>query len=80
MTTSNDPRTIVERYFTAWTSNQVDDAYSLLAKDLAFRGPGATYESAEAFRPGLTAFAAMTKGARISELVVAGDHVAMTYD
>jgi hypothetical protein len=77
---SNDTRTVVERYFAAWTSNRVDDAYACLATDLEFVGPSARFSSAEAFRPALVGFAAMTRSARIAELVVDGDRAAMLYD
>ena len=49
-----DTRTIVEAYFAAWTTNQPKEAAELLADDLHFRGPNASYESAAGFlaRPG----------------------------
>ena len=55
-------------------------AHALLADHLKFIGPTASYESAEAFRPALVNFAAMTKGARIVELLVEGHRAAMLYD
>ncbi len=75
-----DPRQVVQHYFNAWTSQQVDEAYALLAPDLIFVGPTARYDSAEAFRPGLAGFAAMSRGARIEMVVAEGDRVAMLYD
>ncbi|MFI5348366.1 MAG: nuclear transport factor 2 family protein [Elusimicrobiota bacterium] len=75
-----ETRRIVESYFAAWTSNRVDDAYALLADNLEFSGPSANYKSAEEFRPGLTAFAKMTKGARILDFLVEDDRAAMLYD
>jgi SnoaL-like domain len=80
MTTPDETRKTVKAYFAAWTANQTDEAYALLADDLAFSGPGATYASAAAFRPGLVGFAAMSKGARILELIVEGDRAALLYD
>ena len=76
----DDTRRVVERYFSAWTANRVDDAYALLAPDLQFAGPTASYESAAAFRPALVGFAAMTKWARVVELLVDGDRAALLYD
>jgi limonene-1,2-epoxide hydrolase len=73
-------RRVVESYFAAWTRNDVEAAYALLADELHFGGPSAAYETREAFKPGLTGFAAMTKGARIVELLADGDRVAMLYD
>ena len=73
-------REIVEGYFTAWTTKRAADAYALLAPDLEFSGPGATYKSAAEFKPGLEAFAAMTKSARVVELIVDGDRASMLYD
>jgi ketosteroid isomerase-like protein len=80
MTAEEETRRVVEGYFAAWTSNKVDEAYALLADDLAFWGPTASYQSAAAFRPALTAFAAMTKRAQATELVVAGNRAALLYD
>jgi hypothetical protein len=70
----------VERYFAAWTRNDVDAARAELADDLQFAGPSASYTSAEAFMPALRGFAAMTRGARVVELIVEGDRAAMLYD
>jgi hypothetical protein len=80
MTAEEETRRVVEGYLAAWTSNKVDEAYALLADDLAFWGPTASYQSAAAFRPALTAFAAMTKHAQATELVVAGNRAALLYD
>ncbi len=80
MTTHADTRSIVESYFAAWTANKVTDAYALLADDLEFSGPSAHFTSAEQFKPGLVAFAKMTKSARIIDLVVEGNRAAMQYD
>ena len=71
---------IVEGYFHAWTAKRAADAYALLAPDLEFSGPGASYRSAAELKPGLEAFAAMTKSARIIELMIDGDRAAMLYD
>ena len=73
-------REIVEAYFHAWTTKRIDEAYELLADDLHFAGPTASYASAEEFRPALVGFAAMTRGARTIELVVDGDRAALLYD
>jgi len=80
MITEEETRRVVEGYFAAWTSNKVDEAYALLADDLAFWGPTASYQSAAAFRPALAGFAAMTKRAQATELVVQGDRAALLYD
>ena len=80
MTTSEETRRVVQGYFDAWTSNRVDDAQALLAPDLEFSGPTASYRSAEAFRPALVGFAAMTKWARVVDLLVEGDRAALLYD
>jgi hypothetical protein len=79
-TQQDETRRVVEGYFTAWTTKKVRDAYALLAQNLAFCGPTATYQSAAAFLPALEGFAAMTKGARMVELLVEGDRAAMLYD
>jgi ketosteroid isomerase-like protein len=80
MTTQDETREVVRSYFAAWTANKVREAHALLAEDLEFSGPTASYRSAEAFWPALVNFAAMTKAARIVELVVEGDRAALLYD
>jgi ketosteroid isomerase-like protein len=80
MASDNETRSVVESYFAAWTSKNVDAACALLADDLAFWGPTASYQSAAAFRPALAGFAAMTKRAQATELVVQGDRAALLYD
>jgi hypothetical protein len=76
----SDTRTAVEGYFAAWTRNDVDGARAWLADDLQFAGPSASYASAEAFMPALRGFAAITRGARVLELLVDGGRAAMLYD
>src|SRR5262245_14177370 len=80
MTAEEETRRVVESYFTAWTTRDVGAAYALLAVDLEFSGPTASYQSADAFRPALVRFAEMTKWARIVDLVVEGDRAALLYD
>jgi limonene-1,2-epoxide hydrolase len=80
MTAHDTTRRVVEAYFAAWTAKKVDEAYALLADDLKFSGPTASYRSADEFRPALVNFAAMTKEARIAELMVQDDRAAMLYD
>jgi hypothetical protein len=80
MTMEDETRKVVEGYFTAWTANKPREAFALLADDLQFAGPTNSYSSAEAFYPALVGFAAMTKGARIVELLVDGDRAALLYD
>jgi hypothetical protein len=79
MSTTDETRRVVEEYFAAWTANRVDEAYALLADDLMFSGPTASYCSAAAFHPALVNFAAMTKQVEIIELLVQGDRAAMLY-
>jgi SnoaL-like domain len=73
-------RRVVEGYFAAWTANKVPEAYALVADDLEFIGPTASYKSAEAFRPALIGFAAMSKNARVIDLMVEGDRAALLYE
>ena len=80
MTVQQETRRAVETYFAAWTAGDVDAAYAMLADDLTFVGPTASYQSAGAFRPALKNFAAMTKAARIIELIVQDDRAAMLYE
>jgi ketosteroid isomerase-like protein len=80
MTIEDETRSVVERYFTAWTTKDVRAAHALLAADLAFSGPTASYQSADAFWPALVKFAEMTKAARVVDLVVEGDRAALLYD
>jgi SnoaL-like protein len=78
--TMSETRRVVESYFNAWTTHRVGDAYALLADDLKFAGPTASYESAAAFRPALEGFAKMTRQARLVDLIVEGDRAALLYD
>lgn len=80
MTIESETKRVVEGYFNAWTANQIEAAYALLAPDLRFVGPTGSYASAEAFRPALVGFAAMTKSAKMTDLLVQGDRAAMAYD
>jgi len=49
----DETRRVVESYFAAWTARKTSEAYGLLAEDLEFTGPTASYQSAAAFRPAL---------------------------
>lgn len=80
MTNHEETRTVVMTYFEAWTASRPDEAYALLADDLEFAGPTASYASAAAFRPALIGFAAMTRSARIVDLIVQDDRAALLYD
>jgi hypothetical protein len=73
-------REIVMAYYTGWTTKRTADAYAMLAPDLEFSGPGATYRSAAELKPGLEAFAAMTVAATLVEIMVEGDRAALLYD
>jgi hypothetical protein len=80
MMAQDETRRVVEGYFMAWTSKKTAEAYALLAEDFKFAGPTASYQSAQEFKPALENFAAMTKSAKIVELLVEGDRAAMLYD
>ncbi len=80
MSEALDTRAVVERYFHAWVGKRLDEAMSCLAEDLVFLGPSAHYASAAEFKPALERFAAMTKRAKILELVVQEERAAMLYD
>ena len=75
-----DTRRVVEGYFHAWTNHDPGAAFGFLAADLQFGGPTASYDSAHAFRPALNGFAAMTKWAKVVELLIDGDRAALLYD
>jgi hypothetical protein len=80
MNADADTRTAVEGYFSAWVNKRPDDAYKWLADDLIFIGPTGRYTSAAEFQPALNRFSAMTKSAKIIELMVEGDRAAMLYE
>ena len=75
-----ETRHAVEGYFNAWTSHDPGAAFEFLADDLKFGGPTGSFDSAADFRPALNGFAAMTKWAKVQELVVDGDRAALLYD
>src|SRR5215471_7857622 len=77
MTVEDETRRVVESYFAAWTTKDVRAAHAVLAGDLEFSGPTASYQSADAFLPALVKFAEMTKWARIVDLVVEGNRAAL---
>jgi ketosteroid isomerase-like protein len=80
MTKADETRAAVTTYFEAWTHGRIDEAFAVLADDLVFVGPTASYASAAAFRPALEGFAKMTRSARLTHLVVDGEQAAMLYD
>lgn len=47
MTTADETRTTVSRYFSAWTTKNVPAAFALLADGLVFVGPSASFKSAD---------------------------------
>jgi hypothetical protein len=79
MAQNHQTHNIVTRYFDAWTTQRCDEAFALLADNLEFSGPTASYKSAAEFRPALDRFAAMTRSAKMLELVVEGNRAAMLY-
>jgi hypothetical protein len=80
VTRQDETRRVVQGYFAAWTANKIDDACAFLADSLRVAGPTASYDSAEAFRPALAQFAAMTRQARAIELVVQDECAALLYE
>jgi hypothetical protein len=80
MSTPAQTRKTVEAYFNAWTSKRTAEAYALLADHLEFNGPNARFQSAAEFKPGLEGFAALTKWAKVVDLLVDGDRAALLYD
>ena len=78
--TPDATRRIVEAYFKAWTHNQVEEAFQLLADNLEFAGPTALYKSAAEFKPALVNFASLAKNAHIVEFLVDGNKASMLYD
>lgn len=77
---AQDTRAVVEAFFYACARNDVDTAYALLAPDMKFHGPAAHYTSAEQFRPALVGFCAITRAARLAEILIDGERAAILYD
>jgi hypothetical protein len=75
-----ETRSVVERYFAAWTAAQERETRALLADDLEAATPLNSYRSAEPFVAGLMRVAGMLRGARIVASVVEGDRAALLYD
>jgi hypothetical protein len=75
-----ETRRVVMAYFDAWTHQRADEAFAQLSPELHFAGPTSEFRSARQFRPALDGFAAMARGARVVELLVADDRAAMLYD
>lgn len=73
-------REIVERYMSAYYSGDVEGAGAFLAKDLHWTGPGAHFESADAFIRGSAHGAKALRGYEIKKVFVDGDDVCVFFD
>lgn len=73
-------RDIVDRYMSAYYSGNVEGAGAYLAKDLHWTGPGAHFDSADAFIRGSAHAARALRGHEIRKIFVDGDDVCVFFD
>lgn len=73
-------REIIERYMSAYYSGDVERAGAFLAKDLHCTGPGANFESADAFIRGSAHAAKALRGYEIEKVFLDGDDVCVFFD
>lgn len=73
-------REIVERYMRAYFSGNVEGARVFLARDLHWTGPGAHFESADAFIRGSAHAAEALRGYEIRKVFVDGDDVCVFFN
>jgi len=77
---ASQTKEVVLAYFNAWTSHNIDKAMAQLADDIYVQGPTGGARSAVEFRPGLEAFAKITKRAEIKSFIVEGDKAGLFYE
>jgi ketosteroid isomerase-like protein len=78
--TSNDPKTVADRFFKAWTTGDFDTARSLLHDDVSFSGPIDRFDNADAYLGALRGLSQIVKGAEEQKVFVDGDDVCVIYD
>lgn len=72
---SEDPRTIAETYFAAWSGGDFDRLRSILADDATFRGPLGTADSGDECVAGLRGMREMMTGLDVKHRFVDGADV-----
>ncbi|MFC0111498.1 TIGR03086 family metal-binding protein [Kibdelosporangium aridum] len=75
-----DARTIVSRYYEAWTHHAGDMSGVPLAEDFVFTGPVASFDSAEAYRAMARQAGAAVRGFRVRHQFVSGELVCSVID
>lgn len=75
-----DARTIVSRYYEAWTHHAGDMSRVPLAEDFVFTGPVASFDSAEAYRTMARQAGAAVRGFRVRHQFVSGELVCSVID
>jgi ketosteroid isomerase-like protein len=75
-----DPREIANRYYDAWINRRGDMSQVPLAEDLVFRGPVASFDSAEGYRAMARQAGAAVTSFRVRYQVSDGDRVCSVVD
>jgi ketosteroid isomerase-like protein len=75
-----DPREIANRYYDAWISRNGDMSQVPLADDLVFRGPVASFDSAEGYRTMARQAGAAVTSFRVRHQFADGDLVCSIVD
>ena len=75
-----DPREIANRYYDAWINRRGDMSEVPLAEDLVFRGPVASFDSAEGYRAMARQAGAAVTSFRVRYQLSDGDRVCSVVD
>ena len=75
-----DPREIANRYYDAWINRRGDMSQVPLAEDLVFRGPVASFDSAEGYRAMARQAGAAVTSFRVRYQLSDGDRVCSVVD
>ena len=77
---ADDAATVASTYFDAWKVNDFDTMRSLVDEDVAFSGPLARLEGAEAYMKGIEGMSQITSDIVIQKVFVDGPDVLTWYD
>ena len=77
---SNDPKTVADRFLTAWTTGDFGTARSLLHDDVSFSGPIDRFDNADAYLGALKGLSQIVKAAEEQKVFVDGNDVCVIYD
>lgn len=77
---ADDAANVATTYFDAWKASDFDTMRSLLAEDVRFEGPLATFEGAEDYMEGIQGLSKVISEIVIQKIFVDGHDVLTWYD